>query len=122
MIVTEPDGSKWVPLEEYESLSLLRDDLELRAREVTCVWCGYQFGSTLQSQAEHLYEHAKVCDKHPVRKAEAERDAAVEVAHWAQAVLTAWNVAETMPNGCPLHLKLREVMIAYRAALEPKGV
>jgi hypothetical protein len=38
------------------------------AREVTCVWCGFQFESTLQSQADHLYQHAKVCEKHPVRK------------------------------------------------------
>lgn len=48
--------------------------LRLLAREVTCVWCGHQFQSTLQSQAEHLYDHAKTCEKHPVHKAEADRD------------------------------------------------
>lgn len=51
-----------------------RDRLAMMAREVTCVWCGHQFVTTLQSQAEELYEHAKVCEKHPVRKAETERD------------------------------------------------
>lgn len=49
-----------------------RDDLLRRAREVTCVWCGHQFVTTLQSQADELYEHAKVCPKHPVNKAESE--------------------------------------------------
>ncbi len=39
---------------------------------------------------------------------------AEEVAHWAQAVLTGLNVGDVM-SGSPLHLKLREVMIAYRA-------
>jgi hypothetical protein len=48
--------------------------LRMMAREITCVWCGHQFVTTLQSQAEELYEHAKHCDKHPVKKAEAERD------------------------------------------------
>jgi len=38
----------------------------------------------------------------------------VEVASWAQAVLTALNVGD-VKSGSPLHLKLREVMIAYRA-------
>lgn len=52
------------------------ESLARSAREVTCVWCGHQFESTLQSQAEQLYEHAKVCEKHPVRRAELERDLA----------------------------------------------
>lgn len=42
--------------------------LENRSCDVACVWCGYHFTSTVRSQAEHLYEHAKVCEKHPVRK------------------------------------------------------
>lgn len=49
-----------------------RDDLRIREREVTCVWCGHQFKSTLQSQAQHLYEHAKVCEKHPIHAAESQ--------------------------------------------------
>ena len=51
-----------------------RDELAGRLREVSCVWCGHQFVTTLQSQAEELYQHAKTCEKHPIRKAEAERD------------------------------------------------
>ncbi len=39
--------------------------------------------------------------------------AAQEVAGWAQSVLTALNVGD-VKSGSPLHLKLREVMIAYR--------
>jgi hypothetical protein len=38
-----------------------------------------------------------------------------EVIHWAQAVLTALNVGDVQA-GSALHLKLREVMIAYRSA------
>jgi hypothetical protein len=37
----------------------------------------------------------------------------LEVAGWAQSVLTALNVGDVM-SGSPLHLKLREVMIDYR--------
>lgn len=39
----------------------------------------------------------------------------LEVIGWAQAVLTALNVG-AVQSGSKLHLKLREVMIAYRAA------
>lgn len=41
----------------------------------------------------------------------------LEVIGWAQAVLTALNVSNVQ-SGSKLHLKLREVMIAYRAANE----
>lgn len=37
----------------------------------------------------------------------------LNVMHWAQSVLTALNVGD-LANGSPLHLKLREVMVAYR--------
>ena len=40
-----------------------------------------------------------------------------EVIDWAQAVLTALNVGDVM-SGSLLHLKLREVMIAYRNTQE----
>ena len=43
--------------------------------------------------------------------------AADEVAKWAQSVLTALNVGD-IKSGSPLHLKLREVMIAYRDHFE----
>ena len=48
-----------------------------------------------------------------MRRIAAARDAAREVARWAQAVLTGLNVGD-IRSGSPLHLKLREVMIAYR--------
>ena len=44
-----------------------------------------------------------------------ERNEAKEVARCAQAVLTALNVGDVQSES-PLHKKLREVMIAYRAA------
>jgi len=46
-------------------------------------------------------------------------DATAEVAGWAQAVLTALNVGD-VKSGSPIHLKLREVMIAYRES-KPQG-
>lgn len=48
-----------------------------------------------------------------MRRIAAARDEAREVARWAQALLTALNVGD-VKSGSPLHLKLREVMIAYR--------
>jgi hypothetical protein len=41
----------------------------LSSREVSCVWCGFKFDSTEQAQAEHLYQHALKCEKHPLKKA-----------------------------------------------------
>jgi hypothetical protein len=41
--------------------------------------------------------------------------ALTEVYNWAQCTLTALNVSD-VASGSPLHLKLREVLIAYRAA------
>lgn len=41
-----------------------------------------------------------------------------EPVHWAQATLTALNVGDVR-SGSPLHLKLREIMIAYRADTLP---
>jgi hypothetical protein len=47
-------------------------------------------------------------------KAKTKRELALEeVMHWAQATLTCLNVGD-VKSGSPLHLKLREVMIAYR--------
>lgn len=43
-----------------------------------------------------------------------------EVVAWAQAVLTALNVGN-VESGSHLHLKLREVMIAYRASIHQQG-
>lgn len=51
-----------------QELSRLRN----MAREITCVWCGHQFVTKLQSQAAELYEHAKTCEKHPVSRLRAE--------------------------------------------------
>lgn len=44
---------------------------------------------------------------------EAERTGLKEVVHWAQAVLTALNVGDVL-TGSLLHLKLREVLVAFR--------
>jgi hypothetical protein len=43
-----------------------------------------------------------------------------DVLKWAQAMLTALNVGD-VASGSQLHLKLREVMIAYRKGLEKKN-
>jgi hypothetical protein len=59
-----------------------------------------------------------------LRQANCIINASEEPLSWAQAALTALNVGD-VKSGSPLHLKLREVMIAYRAALaavrEAKG-
>lgn len=68
------------------------------------------------------------CEREPQVDAQARRILALEaevrrlqeVAGWAQATLTALNVGD-VAAGSPLHLKLREVMIAYREATEAAG-
>ena len=42
-------------------------------RVITCVYCGIEYQNTATSQASHLYEHIKVCPKHPLSKALAEK-------------------------------------------------
>ena len=37
-------------------------------REVTCVWCDHKFTARESEQKERLWEHAEVCEKHPVRE------------------------------------------------------
>ena len=56
------------------------------------------------------YDHNKAC---PVTLI-SELSAARQIEQVAQAILTALNVGDVQ-SGSPLHLKLREVMIAYRA-------
>jgi len=57
----------------------------------------------------------------PIPEVEAAQPETVtEVLHWAQAVLTALNVGDVQKDS-KLHLKLREVMIAYRATKETDG-
>jgi hypothetical protein len=53
-------------------------------------------------------------------RAEAKLKVATEVCGWAQSLLTALN-SDDLPSGSMLHLKLREVMIQYRAALDQIG-
>lgn len=64
---------------------------QLQKREVSCVWCGLQFESTLQYQAQHLYQHAKECEKHPVRNLETQvrllREALDELLPYAERFL-----------------------------------
>ncbi len=46
-----------------------------QSRVVSCVYCGHQYpDGTPQSQSDLLTAHIKVCDKHPLRVVEAERD------------------------------------------------
>lgn len=125
--------------ESHEALRAERDearawgeDLARRAREVTCVWCGHQFESTLASQAEHLYEHAKVCDKHPLRAAHqriAEAEKAVRaLREVTEAVRGIW--AESEYSGLPqvstlirrlddLHASTAAVVDRARSSVQP---
>lgn len=65
-----------MPSEEYvsnleaENLKLRTELEELRKmeREISCVWCGHHFASTLGQQREALLLHASTCEKHPVFK------------------------------------------------------
>lgn len=52
----------------------------------------------------------------PLPPATGSAAATAEVVAWAQAVLTALNVGDVKSDS-KLHLKLREVMIAYRASI-----
>lgn len=48
----------------------------LAHRTVTCIYCGHAFNDgTPTSQDERLLQHTRTCEKHPLRAAEAERDA-----------------------------------------------
>lgn len=55
-------------------------DRNLRIRQMqddkalTCVYCGHEYPFN-NASAEQLHEHIKVCEKHPLSKAIAERDA-----------------------------------------------
>lgn len=55
-----------------------------------------------------------------VERLRAENAALKSVAQWAQATLTALNGGDVQRES-PLHQKLREVMIQYRAALDAAG-
>ena len=92
-----------------------------------CPDCGTRFGKTPEPLAKEL----------PIEQVEKElADAGIdgisfkqagkmfkqiadltEVCHWAQAVLTAWNIGP-LPQESPLHKKLRDVMINYRRPKE----
>lgn len=79
---------------------------------------------TIQEEYAQLSED--MIELHKIAHARAMQIVALEkvigeagnVVGWAQAVLTALNVGD-VKSGSPLHLKLREVMIAYRKALLP---
>lgn len=63
-------------------------------------------------QATCLYVLEKI-------QSESRSSAELEVLSWAQALLTALNVGDVQ-SGSLIHLKLREVMIAYRNSKEPR--
>lgn len=44
----------------------------MRGRVLTCVYCGHEYPqNTPSSGAQILTDHIKICEKHPLRKAEA---------------------------------------------------
>lgn len=78
------------------------------------------FGQVMMESAIEAIEFAEKWveqHRHQVNVYQAECGRASEVVGWAQAVLTALNVGDVHKES-PLHLKLREIMIAYRAAGE----
>ena len=51
----------------------------VEGRVVTCVYCGHKYeDGTPTSQDERLTEHIRICEKHPMRQVERERDEARE--------------------------------------------
>ena len=82
--------------------------LQMMNRKVTCVWCGHQFVATPQSQAEELYEHAKDCGEHPVKKAEAERD------HWKMIAVSLQDFMAGKYAG------VRELLVELREGIKAK--
>ena len=93
---------------------------ELSKREVTCVWCGFQ-ESTLQSQAEHLYEHAKTCSKHPVRKAEQERDRMTAALRLAEETIMYLDLKNDDQQAMPDDSHKPKVAAALAAIREVRG-
>ena len=67
----------------------------------------------------HTEESLRVAKEYRARLAEesVEHEQLVEIMHWTQAAVTALAVGG-IRSGSPLHHKLRDVMIAYRAAKE----
>lgn len=49
------------------------EDMYRHSREITCVWCGHQFTSTLGEQRDELHKHAETCEQHPIHKLTVER-------------------------------------------------
>ena len=68
---------------------------------------------SIGSQILIIQDAIEVAVRQTVASVISRAERAEEVAHWAQAVLTALNVGDVC-SGSPLHLKLREVMTAYR--------
>lgn len=79
-------------------------EIEINASNTNCIY------PELQMTADVI---ALVAELRSMKK---EQDALNEVMHWAQAVLTAWNVGD-LPQECLLHKKLRETMIAFRETI-----
>lgn len=76
-------------------------------------WCGPR----AQREGESIiWVHRELPPCPGCAGATAVAEAGAEPLHWAQAALTALNVGDVR-SGSLLHLKLREVMVAYRARL-----
>ena len=69
------------------------------AREVTCVWCGHQFQTTLGEQRDALLAHARICTESPLPKVEVELDALREYLNDICDAYEAWKKACDHPPG-----------------------
>lgn len=92
----------------------------MSASNETCPWCGEPDYDLIGLKSHVMKGDCKPFDeiaviRNPFDGSMARSTAAAtqEVINWAQSVLTALNVGDVQ-SGSKLHLKLREVMIAYR--------
>lgn len=89
-----------------QALAATGESSETAGRVVTCVYCGHKYPqNTPTSGAEVLTEHIKVCEKHPMRRAE------VKAAKLKLALIGI--IGEEDPT------KLREMEVAMRALPVP---
>ncbi len=64
-------------MEERDEAREWVERMQREARILTCVYCGHAYEpGTPNHGTQALTEHINVCSKHPLREAEAERDAA----------------------------------------------
>ncbi len=131
---------------ELDAMRGERDGLAQLAREISCVWCGWQSKTTLREQHAAMQAHAEFCEKHPIRtlaavraRAEAAEGREAKLRDAVSAVLRepygcAWCDSGTLRKPgvpdkehdpqCPyvlLHAALTESASHIRAAIAPEG-